>query len=165
MNGAIERLLSLRVSHVMSQHVVHVSPHQTLAEAAKCLSKDGLSGGPVVDELGHCIGVLTATDFLVQESEQAATCEERPLAGIDHTLSQQTADEPLHIDTVDHELVQHHMSTTVQSIDPDATLLGAARRMGELHIHRLPVLDEHRHVLGLISALDIVAALVHALEE
>jgi CBS domain-containing protein len=165
MNSAIERLLSLRVSQVMSRRVVDISPHQTLAEAASLLSKHGLSGAPVVDELGRCVGMLTATDFLAQESHQSRAGEDGSLAGIEHTLNTETADESLHIDTVNYELVRHHMTTNIQAIDENATMLAAARAMCAGHIHRLPVLDQQGHVLGLVSSLDIVAALVQAIEE
>jgi len=165
MNSAIERLLSLRVGEVMSKHVIEVSPHQTLAEAADLISKHRVSGAPVVDELGHCVGMLTATDFLLQEGKQIHRCEESTLCGDDHVLGTEIADETLHIDTVERELVRHHMSTAVQSVSPDTSLIEAARTMCNAHIHRLPVLDNKGHVLGLISAMDLVAAVVQAIEE
>ncbi len=165
MNSALERLLSLRVSQVMTKRVIEVSPHQTLAEAATLLSKHSLSGAPVVDELGHCVGILTATDFLVQEGRLAESSQDRPLPGKDLEIRSDSEEEPIHMDTVDHEFVRHHMSDHVESVDKDMTLLNAARKMCDLHVHRLPVLDERQHVLGMISSLDIVAALVQATEE
>src|SRR5690606_34603769 len=140
-------------------------PNQTLAEAAATISKHRLSGAPVVDELGHCVGMLTATDFLLQESKQVERCDGSTLCGDDRVLGTEIADETLHIDTVEHELVRHHMAAAVQSVAPEATLIDAARTMCAAHIHRLPVLDEKGHVQGLISSMDIVAALVQAIEE
>lgn len=165
MNSAIERLLNLRVSQIMSKHIIDISPHQTLAEAASLLSKHGLAGAPVVDELGRCVGMLTATDFLAQESQQGRAGEDRALADVEHTLNTETADEALHMETVDYELVRNHMTTNIQAIDENATMLAAARAMCAGHIHRLPVLDQQGHVLGLVSSLDIAAALVQAVEE
>ena len=61
--------------------------------------------------------------------------------------------------------VASRMSRSVQSIAADATVIEAARAMCAEHVHHLPVLDEDRCVLGLVSSLDIVAAMVHAVEE
>jgi CBS domain-containing protein len=57
------------------------------------------------------------------------------------------------------------MSPSVWSIDADATLIDAARLMCGKHIHRLPVLNREGKVVGVISSLDLVAAMVHAVEE
>ena len=66
MNSAIERLLSLRVCDVMSSTVVEVSVNASLAEAAALLVDNNVSGAPVVDESGRCVGVLSSTDFVVR---------------------------------------------------------------------------------------------------
>jgi CBS-domain-containing membrane protein len=63
------------------------------------------------------------------------------------------------------EDVRTYMSPSVRSIDADATLIDAARAMCGKHVHRLPVLDARGKVVGLISSLDLVAAVVHAIEE
>jgi CBS-domain-containing membrane protein len=139
MNSAIERLLTLRVSDVMNRRVVHLSSQATLAEAARTFRDKSISGAPVVDPQQHCVGVLSATDF-VKRHVGVATREGE-------------------------ELVSHYMSTTVQGIAPERSLLDAARLMCDEHIHRLPVLDPKGHLLGMLTSLDVVAALVHAVEE
>jgi CBS domain-containing protein len=60
------------------------------------------------------------------------------------------------------EPISQRMTKTVRSVKANQTLLSAARKMCAAHVHRLPVLDKSGHVVGIITAFDIVAALVHA---
>ena len=57
------------------------------------------------------------------------------------------------------------MSAGVRSVQPEQTLLMAARIMCEKHVHRLPVLNLDGKPVGLITSMDVVAALVNAIDE
>jgi len=65
----------------------------------------------------------------------------------------------------DEDRVSCFMSSGVQSVEPEATLIKAAEMMCALHVHRLPVLDRHEKPVGLITSMDIVAALVNVVSE
>ncbi len=161
MNSAIERLLSLRVADVMAKNVLHVSENDTMEQAAVKMVGRDVSGAPVVNEMQQCVGVLSATDFL-----RFQVCGEAVAASGDHhVLEHRSPESPFQINerSVDH--VGRHMSAAVQAIAADESLLKAAREMCAAHVHRLPVLDSTGAVIGLISSLDIVAAVVHAVEE
>jgi CBS-domain-containing membrane protein len=152
MNSAIERLLTLRVADVMNKQVVHVSVNQSMADAARRLLKHSISGAPVVDEQQQCVGILSATDFVKKNGSRQ---EGSPTNG------PEAAATPPDIE----DRVADHMTPVVQSIRAEASLLDAARLMCRGHIHRVPVLDRQSRPVGMITALDIVAALVNAIEE
>ena len=57
------------------------------------------------------------------------------------------------------------MSQGVKSVNAHELLLKAAQLMCAKHIHRLPVTGEDRRVVGVISTMDIVAAVLNALDE
>ena len=141
MNSAIERLLSLRVADAMRRQVTTMPADLTMTEAAKGLLYNKVSGVPVVDGRDHCVGVLSAVDFVRREVESPAA------------------------ERNEGDKVLTYMSSTVHSIESDATLIDAARGMCRHHVHRLPVLDRAGQVVGLISSLDLVASMVHAIEE
>jgi len=147
----------------MSRSVTCVSAHDSMQRAAAVLAENGVSGAPVVDEQGHCVGVLSATDFMHRFVPGESNGES--LSGQHHTLATGDRDEPLHIDAEQDEIVSQYMATAVQSVRADSPLMTASRAMCAEHIHRLPVIDEHGHVAGLISSLDIVAAMINAIEE
>jgi CBS-domain-containing membrane protein len=160
MNSAIERLLSLRVADVMSRQVVTVSNRDVMNDAARKMIEHSISGAPVVDERGCCVGVISATDFVRQHN-----CACADDGGVTRTLVQEGRDRPWRIDACRNDLVTGHMSAAAQSIAAEKSLLAAARAMCAQHVHRLPVLDAQGRPSGMITALDIVAALVGAVEE
>jgi len=133
MNSAIERLLTLRVSDVMTKKVISISSQDSMADAARKLRDHSISGLPVVDSQERCTGILSALDFVKQAK--------------------------------DSDRVSQHMTSSVQSIGASQPLLKAARVMCTNHIHRLPVLDDQQRPIGMVTALDVVAALIHAIEE
>jgi CBS-domain-containing membrane protein len=165
MNSAIERLLSLRVSDVMNRGVVQVSQHDSLSQAAHTLAEKSISGAPVVDEQGRCVGVLSATDFVKRHAGRNPQRSASRLCGDEQQLSSPGPQGALNLAASGDELVCHHMSSAVQSVRAEQTLITAARMMCAEHVHRLPVLDDHGRVAGMLTSLDVVAALVHAVEE
>ena len=55
---------SLTASDLMSRAVLVIPHEMSLRGAARLLSRTHLSGAPVVDCDGHCVGVLSTTDFM-----------------------------------------------------------------------------------------------------
>lgn len=161
MNSAIERLLSLRVADVMTDSPVQLSSNASMAEAAKMLQKHRISGAPVADDHGQCVGVLSAIDFVAQMLTVS-------LGGVDGdagVLVQDSPGEPYHVETVEADAVRNYMTPEVQSISKESPILDAARIMCSSHIHRLLVLDDQKRSIGVVSSLDLVAAMVKAIEE
>jgi CBS-domain-containing membrane protein len=152
MNTAIQRLQSLRVSHVMHREVVLLRADQTLTEAAALLAQHEISGAPVVDAEGRCVGVLTSTDFVRRHGECRAggstTNGGLPKTG-----------------WYGEERVGERMWPSVLTVNAHTALLEAARRMCDMHVHRLFIVDEHAHPVGVLSTLDVVAALTQAIDE
>jgi len=159
MNSAIERLLSLRVSDVMQRHVIQLPAYGMMSEAAETFLKHEISGAPVVDDHGCCVGILSALDFVRRERDlaqgRAAECKQA-----------KSGPKPmLNLGFFDDERIERNMIRNVQSVTAEATLMDAARIMCAAHVHRVPVLDASERPIGMVSSLDIVAAIVHAIEE
>jgi CBS-domain-containing membrane protein len=164
MNTAIERLQDLHVADVMSRHVVTVSANSTMAEAAKVLSQHEISGAPVVNELGQCVGILTTTDFARRVHSQDPNDTLSTPAG-EFILAHAESSGPYHIEHVEDQFVSKHMCCATQTIDSEQSLIDAARYMIGEHIHHLVVVDAHARPIGVISSLDIFTALVKAIDE
>lgn len=164
MNSAIERLLSLHVSDIMTSPVTTISELSTMADAAQVLSDAGITGAPVVDAVGRCVGVLSAMDFAMRETRLASQNEELS-CGWQHSLCRENDGDPLYIEAVAEDRVGEHMSPAVQTINGTASLVNASRVMCREHIHRLIIIDDDRRPIGVVSSLDLVASLVAAVEE
>lgn len=167
MNSAIERLISLRAADIMRRDVVTVSANQSMERAASTFLQSEITGAPVVDEQGRCVGVLSAVDF-VRRSQHTATAANPTSASpdeTDHVLVQDGPQGTLHIDEYPHDQVRDYMTAGVQSAANDTSLLDVARMMCNEHVHRLVVLDDRAHPIGVITSLDLVAAVAQVIEE
>ncbi len=164
MNSAIERLLGLRVGDIMNRDVVLISAAASMEEAARTLADHDITGAPVVNAAGQCIGVLSVTDLAMRETRMA-DLGETIAWGLDAMYSKKTAGDVLPPDIAPDEIVEDHMSPVVQTIDVSATILNAARVLCREHIHRLIIVDDQRRPVGVVSALDLVATMIGAVEE
>lgn len=159
-----DRLLALRVGDVMTRDVVTVSENQHMSEVAAVLREHDVSAAPVVDDCGHCVGVVTATDFVKRENDYSNHKQLLP-SGNEPRLLEAISDRPLRLIPTDEDFAGNHMCPVVQSVEPDASLLTSARIMCAQHIHRLLVIDERNHPVGVVSTMDIVAALINVVDE
>jgi CBS domain-containing protein len=164
MNSAIERLLSLRVCDVMNSPVATIAETASMADAARVMAEREITGMPVVDAQGRCVGMLSATDFAMRE-HRLAQGEQQLFCGWEHALAKPSDEAPFQIETIAADRVSEHMSPAVQTISQSATVINAARVLCREHIHRLVIIDADDRPVGLVSSLDVVAALVAAVEE
>lgn len=134
MQHDFELIASIRVRDVMTRGVVEVMAHQTMDSAALLFSKHDLTGAPVVDNDGCCVGVLSANDFQRMYRNAGSSGH-----------------------------VTEYMTAPVKFLRPEETLIKAAVAMCAHHIHRLPVLDEEDRPVGMISPLDALAAIVNVM--
>ncbi len=155
MNTVHQQLRHLKAEDIMSRDVVVVTTNSTMAEAADLLSKHQISGAPVIDELGRCVGVLSGTDYVHSKAGHLDS-------NIDHPLTKAGC---YQIEDVQHDLVRRHMTPAVQTVDQKCSLLQAARCMCGEHLHRLIVIDESGAPVGIITSLDLVAATIAAADE
>ena len=156
MSLVLERLRMLKVRDLMCRNVIEVSANQTMSEAAKAFALSGVSSAPVIDEQGRCVGMLSAADFIKRDCPQHSEA-----AG--YELTTHGPDAGFAIESPS-DMVSGYMSGAVQSTSADDSLLHIARAMCGEHIHHLPVLEGERPV-GVVSTMDIVAALVNAVDE
>jgi CBS-domain-containing membrane protein len=149
----LQRLEGLFVADVMTRDVTTIPASATMDEAAARLTTRGVSGAPVVDGDGRCIGVLSAADFLRVAQRSVPT--------------QRGASKPGESETQElpWNSVLRFMSTPVHTISPAAPMTQAAELMCIAHVHRLIVLDDREAPVGLVSTFDVVQALIHACDE
>jgi CBS domain-containing protein len=114
-----------------------------------------VSALPVVDARGHCVGVISVTDLLGVTKDLSDELNALSVSrGLDHEVLVQQLEEA----DVLTEQVKNWMSTEVISVGRESTIQHAAREMLRNRVHRLVVLDDQRHVTGIVSTMDLLAA-------
>lgn len=165
MMTSLERLMSLRAGDLMSRDVVLVTACQSMGEAAALLREHELRSAPVVDDQGHCVGVLSASDFLHPGLIGRDAAAGGTGSSWKHAPAGGQSPEPFHIEETGGERVSRFMTSALHTVDEDTPLLQVARTLCGAHVHHLIVLDEHRRPQGVISSLDLVAAVTAAIDE
>src|SRR6478672_10139452 len=140
-SDAANQLMAKTARDLMSRHLLLVPQEMSIHGAARLLSRAQVTGAPVVDEDGRCVGVVSATDFLhLAENESFA----------DRSHSTDPADRE-----ADDRAEEEHAPKVKDMMTPDPVVVGEntpiariARMMLDAHIHRVMVSDEHQHPIG-----------------
>ena len=140
----------MKVSEVMTKPVVTVAARTPLKDVARLLVSRRISGVPVVDEDGSVLGVVSEADILAKERSRGGT---RSL--LDHLL------EPTGADTKhDARDAADAMTSPAVVIRPDRPVAEAAALMLDRSVNRLPVVEKHGKLLGIVTRADLVRAFV-----
>jgi CBS domain-containing protein len=148
-------LLSLIAADLMSPATVLVPEDMSLQGAARLLSHARVSGAPVVNADGRCVGVLSTTDFLhwAERGKRAAVPAQECVC-----CAWQIVD----ADELPEEAVRDHMTADPVTAAASVSVGELARTMLDAHIHRVIVVDRERRPTGVVSSTDILAAVAEA---
>jgi CBS domain-containing protein len=125
----------LAVADVMTMDPVTVVVDATVEAAEQLLAAYRISGLPVVDGVGHLVGVLSRTDLLLDGGPALTQLVRGRASGL---------------------RVGELMSSPPVTVSLSATLAEAARMMVDERVHRLVIVDEHDEPIGVLSATDYV---------
>jgi CBS-domain-containing membrane protein len=147
-------LLELTASDVMSRDVIVVPRKMSLRAAAHMLAQAHISGAPVVDDTGRCVGVLSVTDLIHWLSQGDRTAKQR-----DSDLEPICSDwQVVDLDVVPADEVCHYMTADVVTALNGTPIGELAQKMLDARIHRIIVTDAEGRPIGIVSSTDILAA-------
>lgn len=146
-------LLALTAADLMSTPVQAIPQDTSLREAAGLLAREQISGAPVVDAAGRCIGVLSSSDFVTwagADGHRQATHFVAPWG------------EMIDLDDSADNEVRQYMTAQPVTVAPTAPIGELAQQMVDAHIHRLLVIADQRRFQGIVTSTDILAAVARA---
>lgn len=144
----------MKASDVMTRHVISINPDSSVAEAAKLMVENRISGLPVIDSDGKLVGIVTEGDML-RRSEIAT--ERRRSHWLEFLISPgRLANE--YVRTHGRK-VREIMTAEPQTITEETALDEIVLMMEKKRIKRLPVLRGEQ-VVGIVSRANLVHALV-----
>lgn len=123
----------MNVSEIMTRDVLTVGPDAPLDDVAWGLTMKGVTGAPVQDGEGHVLGVVSKSDL----------------------VNAHRADGNLHLKTA-----KEVMTPTLFAVKETDSVRAAAKRMVETGSHRLIVTDDEGKVVGIVTPMDVLRALM-----
>ena len=138
-----------RVSDVMTTSVVTVDRITPYQDIDRLLTENRISGVPVLKMGREVAGVVTEADLLAAEDETNRRARMDSSVGRRRLLHKQQPYVSLTAGIL--------MTAPAITIGPDATIPAAARLMNTHHIRRLPVVDEHGKLAGIVSRRDLLS--------
>ena len=124
--------IKLTVSNIMTSQLVIFSPEQSIHEVMRAFIKHRISGGPVVDESGKLVGVISEADCMKEISDSRY----------------------FNLPILD-KSVAHFMTKKVDTIDANTSVFDAAALFSKSSRRRYPVIENNR-LVGQVSRKDIV---------
>jgi CBS domain-containing protein len=136
--------------------VVMIPQEMSLRTAAHLFSQHQISGAPVVDGNGRCLGVLSTSDFVHWADKNAGRKKVDSSAchcawQVVHEVNELPADQ-----------VANYMTLDPVTIPPHVDIRTLSQMMVDAHIHRVIVVDKERKPIGIVSSTDILAAVAKA---
>ncbi len=155
-----DRLRALTVGAIMTREVFTARPQWTLLEATQRMREKHVSGLPVVEEGDRVVGVLSERDVLADLDRAVGVGSVRGFLDLLLELEAVTTINRLDqcLRRLEKARVAEAMTSRVVSVDPDASMGEAARRLRAFGVKRLPVVDEGR-LVGIVTRQNIVDAL------
>lgn len=147
---------------IMTTAVVSVKPDQTLEEAIQLLSKNNISGLPVVDSENKIIGILSRTDIVKYSSNLHIVSLINSSSWISpHTDVSQMTSIKKGFEKLSETRVETVMSKKIVRAKETTPGEEIARLMKKNKVNRVPVEDENGKLIGIITRGDLVKYLAN----
>jgi CBS domain-containing protein len=152
-------LRDMAVREVMTDDVVSFSPDENVETAMRRLVERGVDAGPVVDDAGAVVGMLSTGDLIVEEARVHFPTVVNFL-GVNVTIPFSERKLDASLEKALGATVREVMTPKPKTVELHSTVEDAATLMHDDNISRLPVVDDDGRLAGIIARGDIVRAIV-----
>jgi len=150
----MENLLKKPVSTFMNKHVVAVEQNESLKDLFHLLDRHGILGVPVVNDKNQVVGIVTEKDLIEHFTTLKTPRSVNLLGGI--VYLDDITDFNKHLKEHCAEFVKDLMTSPVITIKESTNLQEAINTMATHKVNRLPVVDGHKKLVGILTRSDVV---------
>lgn len=140
----------------MIQDVVSVHEYTTVKDVLALFVKHRIGGVPVVDDFNHLIGMLSDGDVLRYLSPKDESI--RDLWMMAFVIEGETIEDVLKR-KIERRVYQMMKRKPVVYVSAEDDFEDAIRLLSKHHFKKLPVVDDHHCVIGVVSRGDIMVQL------
>lgn len=152
----------MKVSELMTRSVLTAYERTPVADIARLMLDNGISGVPIVDEEARVVGIVTEGDLVVQNANVHFPTFLQILDARIYLSSTRDFEEELRraLGTIANDA----MTRDVLTVGPDDDVSDAATLMADKRVNPVPVVEDGR-LVGIISRTDIIRHILAELEE
>jgi CBS domain-containing protein len=143
---------TLTAADIMSRDVLKLTPDLTLRAAADTLGRARISGAPVVDAQGKCIGVFTVSDLARWIKNEGRGGQMEGIVG-----QGKGGWDVFDVEVLPNEEIRLYMTADPVTAAPTTPVSLLARMMVDVGIHRIVITDTAQRPIGMVSSTDILA--------
>lgn len=145
------RFGEITCADIMSRDLVTVEFGSELEEAWSLLRKHKIKALPVVDWSKRLIGIVTLADFMKHADLEIYPNFDGKLRRFIRRTPGLNAEKP--------EVVGQIMSSRVDTAAPHMHIVELVPLLSDLGHHHIPIVDEQKRLLGMVTQSDLIAAL------
>ena len=150
--AAYERNLgTLRSADIMSVKPITADFAMPLDEAWQLMRDRNIKALPVVDKARHIVGIVTLADFMRQAGLDAREGIGKRLRALVQRDGSEQSDKP--------EVVGQIMTRKVRVAGKHGLVIDLVPLFSESGHHHIPIIDDDKHLVGIITQSDLVSAL------
>jgi len=144
--------------NIMTSIVITIASDVSIGELSKILLENKISGVPVVDKEGKLIGIVSEADIIRENIKVRFPFYFDPLmiSGFAGDFEKYSDDIKEYLSTSVETIMNHHVKT-VKTSTPVSEI---ADIMISSAINRIPVVDENKKVVGIITRADIIRSMI-----
>jgi CBS-domain-containing membrane protein/nucleotide-binding universal stress UspA family protein len=142
----------LHVEDIMARAVSTVAMDAPLVEVVELLLRRNVKALPVVDDRRHVVGIITGGDLLDRADMGLRL-------SIKQELDVETLRERLRAMTRSAKSARDVMTRHVHTVDRSADLATVIGLMAAREVKRLPVVNERKELVGIVSRADVLRAI------
>jgi CBS domain-containing protein len=148
----------MQVKDIMVKEVITVHKKATIAEIAKVLVDNSISGVPVVDDEGTLVGIVSEGDLLHKETSPRLPDFINILGAIIYYNGVERYNEDFKKLTAGQ--AASIMTDSVVTVSPEVEIDKVVKLMLQHGIKRIPVVENDK-IVGIISRRDIIKLLIN----
>jgi CBS domain-containing protein len=154
----VEGMTELLAKNIMTSGVVAVTPETSIGQLSKVLLENKVSGVPVVDGEGKLIGIVSEADIIKDNINVQFPFYFDPLMVSGYVVDFEKYNED--IKDYLNSKVETIMNHRVKTVNPSTSISEIADIMVSNKVNRIPVIDENKKVVGIITRADIIKSMI-----
>lgn len=142
------------VKNIMTTQVITLLDSMTFLDAAKSFLAYKLSGAPVIDKHGQLVGILSEKDLLRAMYPSYNNFYINPQYFLRDAEMESVAE------SAKEKTIKDIMSPRVIMTTPETHVLKIGGQMVASGIHKVPVVDKDKRLVGMVSRRDVYRAML-----